>query len=73
MIHIILDQKNNKGMINIQGDNLEVANDFANFIERLAEASPEMFILFLKVLEDHTNELIKKVEAKKNDKNNSSN
>lgn len=73
MIHIILDQQNSKGMINIKGSNLEVANDFANFIHGLYESSPESYLLFLKVLEDHAQELIKEKEAKKNDKNNSSN
>lgn len=72
MIHIILDQENNKGMINIKGSNLEVANDFSNFIHKLYEATPDLYLLFLKVLEDHAKELIEE-EAKKNDKNNSSN
>ncbi len=73
MIHIILDQQNNKGMINIKGSDLEVANDFANFIHKLYEATPDLYLLFLKVLEDHAKELIKEEEAKRNDKNNSSN
>lgn len=73
MIHIILDQQNNKGMINIKGSNLEVANDFANFIHKLYEATPEMYLLFLKVLEDQAHELIEEEEAKKNDQNNFSN
>lgn len=72
MIHIILDQENNKGMINIKGPNIEVANDFANLVRNLNEATPEIFLLFLKVLEDYTKELIEE-EAKKNDQNNSSN
>lgn len=73
MIHIILDQKNNKGMINIKGSNLEVANDFANFIHKLYEVTPDLYLLFLNVLEDHAKELIEEEEAKKNDQNNSSN
>ena len=73
MIHIILDQQNDKGMIHITGSNLEVVNDFSNFIHKLYEATPELYLLFLKVLEDHAQELIKEEEAKRNDKNNSSN
>ncbi len=72
MIHIILDQQNNKGMINIKGSNLEVANDFSNFIHKLYEVTPDLYLLFLKVLEDHAKELIEEEEAK-HDKNNSSN
>ena len=72
MIHIILDQQNNKGMINITGSNLEVANDFSNFIHKLYEATPDLYLLFLKVLEDHAKELIEEEEAK-HDKNNSNN
>ena len=73
MIHIILDQQNNKGHIRISGCNVEIANDFANLIRTLYKESPDMYLLFLKVLEDHAQELITEEEAKRNDKNNSSN
>lgn len=73
MIHIILDQENNKGMINLRGSNIELANDFANLIHKLYEETPDIYLLFLKVLEDQANELLKEEEAKRNDKNNSSN
>lgn len=67
MIHIIADKKENKGLINIQGDNLEVANDFANIINMIYQFSPKTYLLFLKVLEDQAHEIIKEEEAKKND------
>lgn len=73
MIHIILDQENNKGLINIKGGSLEIANDFANLIRHLYEASPEHYLILLKVLEDQTKELITEEEAKRNDKNDFSN
>lgn len=72
MIHIILDQANNKGLINITGDNEEVQTDFANLFEKLYEAAPDMFLLFLNTLNkfgDH----VKEEELKKNDQNNLSN
>lgn len=73
MIHIILDQQNNKGMINVRGSNLEIANDFANLVHKLYEETPDIYLLFLKVLEDQANEIIKEEEAKRNDQNNFSN
>ena len=73
MIHIILDQENNKGVINIRGRSLEIANDFANLVRKLYEETPNIYLLLLKVLEDQANEIIKEEEAKKNDQNNFSN
>ena len=65
MIHIILDQQNDKGMINIRGSHLELANDFANLVHKLYEETPDIYLLFLKVLEDQAHELIEEEEAKK--------
>ena len=45
MIHIILDQQNSKGMINIKGSNLEVANDFANFIHGFLSTSSALQLM----------------------------
>lgn len=72
MVHIILDQKNNKGLINITGDKEEVRTDFANFFERLYEAAPDMFLELLDILNVFTIHL-QEEELKKNDQNNSSN
>lgn len=71
MIHIIIDSKSNKGLVNISGDHNEIRNEFANFFERLYEASPDMFLEMVNVLTQFTNHL--KEELIKNDQNNSSN
>ena len=69
MIHIILDQKNGKGLVNIVGEVDEVRNDFANLFEKLYEAAPDMFMDMVKVLTICT-EHIKEEELKKHDQNN---
>lgn len=72
MVHIILDQQNNKGLINITGDKEEVRTDFANFFEKLYEFTPDMFLELLDILKVFTIHL-QEEELKKNDQNNSSN
>ena len=69
MIHIILDQKNQKGLVNIVGERDEVRCDFANLFEKLYEAAPDMFMEMVSVLTICT-EHIREEELKKHDQNN---
>lgn len=70
MIHIILDRENEKGLIRMHGGKGEIRSDFANLLASLYEASPDIFLEFLDVLNDFTNHLKEELE---NDKNNISN
>ena len=72
MIHIILDKKNGKGLVNITGELDEVRCDFANLFEKLYEAAPDMFMDMVNVLTICT-EHIKEEELKKHDQNNTGN
>lgn len=69
MLHINLDRENGKGLINIRGGKEEVRSDFANLLAHLYEASPDMFLEFLEVLNEFTNHLKEELE---NDQNNPS-
>lgn len=72
MIHIILDQKNNKGLVNIVGGRNEVRKDFSILFEKLYEASPDMFLELTEVLNIFAEHIVEE-ELKKNDQNDSSN
>ena len=64
MVHIILDQESNKGLMNITGDTNEVRNDFANFFEKLYESAPDMFLQFVDVFQIYLNHLEEELKKK---------
>lgn len=72
MLHIEL-ERHKEGLISIKGCNLEIMNDFANLVHYLYTEAPDIYLILLSVIEDHAKEIIKEEEAKRNDKNNSSN
>lgn len=72
MIHIILDQENNKGLVNIVGGRNEVRKDFGILFEKLYEAAPDMFLELTEVLKIFAEHIVEE-ELKKNDQNDSSN
>ena len=63
MIHIILDQKNNKGLVRIVGNSDEIEIDFANLFEQLYKIAPDVFMQMVRVLTAYL-EHIKEEELK---------
>ena len=72
MIHIILDQKNNKGLVRIVGNSDEIEIDFAYLFEQLHKVAPDVFMQMVHVLTAYL-EHIKEEELEKHDQNNISN